>query len=159
MTTTTTSTISIKHIACIRIGYADEGSFKIQGKGETKAEAIENCLAQIRAHIESGVKLNDGAILPEDAIEYAPKELPPSRSLLVLEKFSHNSGLPYNYRFFAVPFGSFRIREGEEINVGIESQTYKFVDCNTDYEFNLPRGSMEYVNGAWVPNNVAEYDY
>jgi hypothetical protein len=87
----------------------------------------------------------------------------PQHGLLILERCAHGSGNAYEHRYFAVRFGKITLTRGgytrEEVVISDHPSTYTFLDCNGDYSYKLPEGSMEYVDGAWIPNTVAEYDY
>ncbi len=103
----------------------------------------------------------------EDAevAQRATESLPLGFGLLIFERSSHGGdGMPYGgHRLFAVVVGSHTIKRGSRddrtVVIGGEPIMYGFTDCNAEYEFVLPEGSKEFVNGAWVENCVAAYDY
>jgi len=84
--------------------------------------------------------------------------------LLVLERCNHSDGEPYEWRVFAIPYGTYVLRglgcaeEGWEYVIGGTLVVYSFLDCNGDYEFELPEGSLELV-GTWVECPAAQYHY
>gem|GEM_PF-6810239 len=130
----------------------------LRGKGQTKAEALAACLAQIGPHIEEGIELSDTLVVPEDVAVRLPQTLPEGHGLLILERCSHSSGNPYDHRFFAVRYGTCTLQR-DSIVIGGKPVMYSFLDCNADYEFPLPEGSMEFVEGQWTPCAAAKYDY
>lgn len=96
----------------------------------------------------------------------AMESLPLGFGLLIFERSSHGSDDgPYDRRIFAVAAGNHAIgmrgssRDARTVVIGSDPVTYGFVDCNSEYEFMLPNGSKEFVDGRWVENCVAAYDY
>lgn len=83
--------------------------------------------------------------------------------LLILERRDHQCGDAYEHRYFALRLGKITLtrggRERKVIVISEDPSTYEFLDCNAEYSYKLPRSSMEFVDGAWVPTNVAHYDY
>lgn len=157
----------MKHVASMVVG-----EDRIVGKGYTQEEAVEACLAQVRQHLFLGVELALGVVLPQAVVSKMPRNLPKGmRRLLILERCNHSSGDAYDWRFFAVrcarPFTLLkRFGQGEaepQRTYGGPLEPgplkYSFLDCNADYEFLLPYGSWEFVDGAWVACQVAKYSY
>ncbi len=100
----------------------------------------------------------------------AQAAIPEGFGLLILERCRHSDGEPYCWRFFAVrkgnhslqtfnPQGKAWLEEATKYMIGENPVEYSFTDCNAEYEFRLPKGSMEFVDGQWVPRQEAKYDY
>ena len=101
----------------------------------------------------------------------APATLPDGYGMLILERCSHSSGDAYDLRFFAVKRGTHLLEAryesdgspldlpGRQYAVGDTPTVYSFMDRNDDYAFLLPEGSMEFVDGGWVPCEAAQYHY
>jgi len=151
------------HVASVSVnaGWQDT---TIVGKGSTWEEATENCLAQIRKHLDHGVELGESVVLPHEKLDEVPTNLPDGCGLLILVRCGHSNGEAYDWRYFAVMRGNrvlgLPFSEGSwEFTAGASPVKHSFVDCNADYEFLLPEGSKEFVGGDWVPCEVAQYDY
>ena len=137
------------------------------GKGNTEEEAIEHCLAQVRRSIYLGVELAKKVVLPPAIVAKVPTALPDGYGLLILERCSHNDGTSYDWRFFAVKRGTHALRKKQwcddakpkEYTIGTAPFMYSFLDCNADYDFLLPKGSLEFVDEGWESCEVAHYDY
>lgn len=152
--------------------------FYIKGSGNTREEAIIDCLRQVREHISVYAVLAKNVAVPEDVLPKVPADLPPDRGLLILQTVSRRDDEKYEWRFFAIPYGTFTLMRrgiketfsgvdkaiGEERRVGeclIGPIPFKWIFFEPDslYEFPLPEGSQEFVNGAWVSRKSADYFY
>jgi hypothetical protein len=161
----------MKHVAILYVGNpcCENSLSAVIGKGSTEEEAIENCLSAVRKHIEMSREVADGIKLPPKVAAMVPTALPEGSGLLILECCSHSDGSAYNWRFFAIQYGTLRLSryfDGEESTQGGNEYVisekpimHSFLDCNADYEFPLPSGSMEFVNEAWVSCSAAQYGY
>lgn len=152
----------MKHFASLSVG--DHWAQKlVHGEGDTEEAAAEACLAQLREELFHGIKLAEGVILPKDVASKVPATLPDGYGLLILECCSHNNGDSYDWRFFAIRCGDHSLwRSGEKYCTFVSGPTpvrVLFADCNAEYEYVLPEGSYEFVDGAWAPCRAAQYSY
>ena len=134
----------------------------ITGKGTSAEEAKQDCLQKLSLELEVEVKVVGGTI-PLEVAERAPSHLPPGCQLVVFERTHSGSwGTPYNWRFFALPFGRYTIDQRRFKVTGrcpIVIDTIDNTDTNSDLVYPLPEGSVEYVDGQWLPSFGVEYDY
>jgi hypothetical protein len=113
---------------------------EIVGRGATAKDAIADCRRQVRAKVS-------------------------------IERISHSGGEPYEWRFFAVRRGLLTLvrrdpdgkgakpEHSGPCNIGDKPVMRGIWDCNAEYEFRLPKGSREFVDGRWVARHSARYDY
>ncbi len=93
----------------------------------TKEEAIENCLTEIRKHLESSVQRH-GFYVTEENEEELPAEIPEDHILVGFESLEECSAETYMRAYVAIPEGgTVRHPDGEieEIN---RSTIISFVD-------------------------------
>ena len=151
-----------RHIVSVSVSHGFDSEY-LAGEGATEEEAAENCLAQVRQRLFHGVKLAEDIILPKEVAARVPT-VPDGHGLLILECCSHSSGDSYDWRFFAVRRGTHALGRVETdwtwpFEAGAIPVLHMFADCNAEYEFTLPEGSMQFVDGGWVPQTVAQYFY
>ncbi len=134
-----------------------EGFIQIEGRGTTMEEAKVDLFSKLAVSIQYDVE--EGRLrLP--VIETVPNTLPEGCVLVVLERCSHNSGFPYDYRYVSIPKGKAVYHPFEGVTDQIdENEKISFTDCNADYRFGLPDGSFEHKDGVWVEAQKIEYDY
>lgn len=161
---------------------------ELTAEGETEEQAIENLLGLISGRIGVSKVLKNGTKLETWILEQLPKEgVPSTHGLLLLQTICHSSGSSGYPRVFAVKRGEHGIycdfrgpREKEEdqawterqgvpkpirfgqakkVLIGDEPALYSFCDSNSQYEYPLPEGSLEFVDGSWVATTAAKYDY
>ena len=159
----------MKHIARIVVGdeHNSEGIL-LQGSGPTPEDAKTECLRAIEKHLEMQIEIAPNVVLPPAVATRVPKEIPPGYGLLIMERVSHSDGHPYDWRFFAIPYGKHRVEKNRWHPLGvlvIETLPvlHSFTDSNSEYSFQLPSGSMEHKREGgvfvWVPQTTAEYGY
>lgn len=154
----------------------DEKHFYIQGSGNNREEAIEDCLRQLREHISVFARLAEHAEVPEDILPKVPADLPAGCGLLILDTLGLSDPEKCEWRFFAIPYGTFTLkrrrlskisgdlykatgveeREGE-CPIGPTPLQWTFFHPDSLYEFPLPEGSQEFVDGVWIPRKAAQY--
>jgi hypothetical protein len=150
----------MNYIACIVVSGKDNREHRVVGQGMSQEEAEQNCLQRLREELEVLVKLAEGIAIPLGYASKVPKELPVGYQLVVFERSSHCSGDSYDWRFFAVKPGSYRLGENRgETQVGSAPVIIHTMDSNSDVEYPLPHGSMEYVGGQWLPSKGVAYNY
>lgn len=136
-----------------------DGQILCEGKGNNKEEAQADCLEKIREVLEFDVLREDGIRLPEHEAQKAPVVTPDGRVLVALVRCSHNSGNPYDWRYVAVPKWNCIIHPSGKFDPITEPKTIHFMDCNADYEFELPLRSYEFINGDWQSAEKIAYGY
>lgn len=152
----------MKYIAILSVDHIQQGT---KGEGASEAEAIKNLFGELRQAVDILIEVCEGIVLPPKTAATIPKELPDGYGLFALVRGSHNCGESYDWRVFAIKIGTHTLRRsfgGRPAATVTEIKVpgrYSFLDCNADYKFLLPSGSMECVEGAWVSRESAEYDY
>ncbi|MDD5252080.1 MAG: hypothetical protein PHT12_05625 [Patescibacteria group bacterium] len=143
---------------CLSTGWGDDNL--IEAHGDTPEEASARCRELIQPTIS--VELAEGVDVPPEVAKGVPEKLPAGCGLLIMVRCSHSSGEAYDWRFFAIRRGPLSLGwTGRErtYEIGDKPVEHVFTDCNADYEYVLPEGSSEFVDGAWVSRSSAEYDY
>ncbi len=153
----------MRHVAYLSIG-GHWDNIVLKGVGETSEEAQVNCLEQVTKHVTLLIEVAPDVTLPPEVVERMPTLLPDGAGLLIMERCSHSSGDSYDWRFFAVARGTHRMgycgEFGEQTyTIGDQPWKYLFADCNAHYHYNLPPGSLEFVDGEWIPCEAAHYYY
>ncbi len=94
--------------------------------------------------------------------------LPAGYGFLILIRAGHCDGESYDWRIFAIRKGRHLLHgtylpvEGLEYKIGDTPIKHSFLDCNSDYDFRFPEGSMELAEGesvGWLSCQSAQYDY
>lgn len=141
----------------------------IRGKGDTRDAAHADCerelqqtVAELRSRMEIQIDLGGSIFIPDGTP--VPSDLPEGMGLLVMIRASHNDGEAYERRIFALPHGTHAlsrsgIEESQDCVIGPVPTSHYFLDCNSDYEYPLPEGSMEFIEGDWYACKAAAYDY
>jgi len=141
----------------------------ISGEGDTPEAARADCarelqkiMAELAERTEVRICLGEHFTVPLSTP--IPTRMPPGMGLLVMIRVSHNDGEAYEWRVFAVPHGTFALGragdvESDEYVIGETPVYHSFLDSNSDYEYPLPTGSMEFIEGDWYACSAAAYDY
>ena len=136
----------------------EEGT--IIGRGSSAEEAKDKCLQELSGYLDVEVEFEEGVTIPLAEAERIPSPLPSGCQLVVFERSSHCHGGSYDWRFFAIPFGYYTIDKGRDIEVTDHCPVVvRTVDSNSDVTYPLPEGSVEYVDGRWLPSFGVEYGY
>lgn len=168
------------YVTSITVPISNRLEILVFGTGITEHEAKEKCTASARSWCTvNRVELRrDLAFHGVVHVRFGKKILK-KRGLLILVRCYHDCGEPYDYRFFAVPFGEKNITShcrsdvNTKIIISKEPTVYSFLDCNGYYSLDLPERSLEYMNeqwgsaeekteftsGAWVPIERVGYTY
>ena len=150
-------------VAYIYSGREDDGDM-VSATGRTAELAEIACrkeASEYAAGSPASIHRNVfGVYVPlEYSQKNAPTSLPEGYRLLVMERASHNDGHPYEWRFFAVKNDRDFHFDGADYQAGESSIRNGWLDCNSEYYFDFPTGSMEFEDGEWKSCESAHYDY
>ncbi len=148
------------------------GDHLVRGTGPDEASARAACEQELRQIHDDSLRcischrqFTDGGVVSLDTAARLPAELPGHLGILVMQRCGHSDGEPYEDRIFGVPRGPISIHKrdwipgAQEYVIGDDLVMHSFLDCNAEYEFPLPEGSVEFIEGAMVPCAAAAYDY
>jgi hypothetical protein len=149
----------LTYVSRLLIGGGWQDGDYVEGRGSSQKQAEFDCLQNLKRNLDTLVELADGVLLPIHMVEEIPKELPMGLELVIFERSFHCSGDPYDWRFFALRPGFYSIDgQGFEVTAGRPAKV-NTLDSNSDVTYRFPEGSMEYVDGAWLPSTSVEYHY
>ena len=133
----------------------------VSGFGRTKNAALSNLMKKVREGATVLQVLKNGTVIPAALFARLPKDgIPKTHGILIFERHSHSSGEVCEHRVFAIRRGRFDVWIHEETHyIGSDPCLHSFLDSNSEYNFPLPEGSLEFAEGVWVPRIAAVYSY
>ena len=130
-----------------------------EGRGETREEAVSNCLNRIhQPNPEVFIELEEGVVITEDDV---PKtNLPEGLTLVFFHIWDHCAGGDCNSFTLGVKPGTEMYSDQGKVLVGDKPIRIGLSDQAYDASVTLPEGSVkcDRETGQWVPRTRLRYD-
>jgi hypothetical protein len=140
-----------------------------RGEDEDLEKSIAKCIDQVKDEttIKVEVVIPGDIVVSKKSYEEMPREIPANMGLVILQGVIYDHGLEIvaSTRYFAMNIGNYELQtsgyDGDctEVESGHTPSLYRVVyDYREDKAVSFPDGVFEYVEGRWMPCQLADFN-